>query len=87
MLNDRGGFESTALRLSDEAYRLYVGTAAIKRDLVWLRNHLEAKERVRLFDETEGCRAGANGTSSEQHRALLAPIGSLRSAILVMPRT
>ena len=55
MLNDRGGFESdlTALRLSDEAYRLYVGTAAIKRDLVWLRNHLEAKERVRLFDETE----------------------------------
>ena len=55
MLNDRGGFESdlTALRLSDEAYRLYVGTAAIKRDLAWLRNHLEAKERVRLFDETE----------------------------------
>ncbi len=56
MLNDRGGFESdlTALRLSDEAYRLYVGTAAIKRDLAWLRRHLEAKERVKLEDETEG---------------------------------
>ena len=55
MLNARGGFESdlTALRLSDDRYRLYVGTAAIKRDLAWLRNHLEPGERVALSDETE----------------------------------
>ncbi|MEM8685957.1 MAG: FAD-dependent oxidoreductase [Pseudomonadota bacterium] len=55
MLNDRGGFESdlTALRLSDEHYRLYVGTAAIRRDLAWLRRHLKDGERVRLTDRTE----------------------------------
>lgn len=55
MLNERGGFESdlTALRLSQETYRLYVGTGAIKRDLAWLRRHLEAKERVTLSDETD----------------------------------
>ncbi|MDA9981555.1 FAD-dependent oxidoreductase [Gammaproteobacteria bacterium] len=55
MLNERGGFESdlTALRLSDETYRLYVGTAAVKRDLAWLRRHLYEGERVALKDETE----------------------------------
>ena len=41
MLNERGGFESdlTALRLSEERYRLYVGTTAFRRDLAWLRRH------------------------------------------------
>lgn len=55
MLNARGGFESdlTALRLADEDYRLYVGTAAVKRDLAWLKRHLEDGERVTLTDETE----------------------------------
>jgi len=55
MLNARGGFESdlTALRLSDSCYRLYVGTAAVKRDLAWLRRHLRDDERVTLTDETE----------------------------------
>ncbi|NKB60681.1 MAG: FAD-dependent oxidoreductase [Gammaproteobacteria bacterium] len=55
MLNQRGGFESdlTALRLSDESYRLYVGTSAIKRDLSWLRGHLLDGERVRIVNETE----------------------------------
>ena len=55
MLNHRGGFESdlTALRLSEELYRLYVGTTAVRRDLAWLRRHLEAGERVSLTDETE----------------------------------
>jgi len=53
MLNDRGGIESdlTALRLTDDSYRLYVGTTAIKRDLAWLSRHLD-DERVTLFDET-----------------------------------
>ncbi len=55
MLNERGGFESdlTALRLDDETYRLYVGTAAIKRDLAWLKRHLEPGEQVQIQDETE----------------------------------
>ena len=54
MLNERGGFESdlTALRIDDETYRLYVGTAAIRRDLSWLRGHLQHGERVTLKDES-----------------------------------
>ena len=55
MLNERGGFESdlTVLRLSDEAFRLYVGTTAIRRDLAWLGRHLEDGEAVTMTDETE----------------------------------
>ncbi len=55
MLNPRGGIESdlTALRLSDDSYRLYVGTTAIKRDLAWLRRHLRDAERVEFVDETQ----------------------------------
>ena len=55
MLNERGGIESdlTALRLSDEHYRLYVGTTALRRDLAWLRRHLEPGERVEIRDETD----------------------------------
>lgn len=55
MLNERGGFESdlTALRLAEDDYRLIVGTNAIRRDLSWLRRHLQAEERVTLEDETE----------------------------------
>ena len=54
MLNEQGGFESdlTALRLTEESYRLYVGSTAIKRDLAWLRRHLEPDERVRIADVT-----------------------------------
>ena len=55
MLNQRGGIESdlTVMRLSDETYRLYVGTTAMKRDMAWLRNHLENSERVNITDETQ----------------------------------
>ena len=55
MLNERGGFESdlTALRLSDEHYRLYVGTTAIRRDMCWLERHRKEGERVQLGDQTE----------------------------------
>ena len=55
MLNERGGIEGdlVALRLADEHYRLYVGTAAIKRDLAWLKRHVRAHETVTLADETE----------------------------------
>ncbi|MDD9981924.1 MAG: FAD-dependent oxidoreductase, partial [Gammaproteobacteria bacterium] len=55
MLNERGGIEGdlVAMRLGVEDYRLYVGTAAIKRDLAWLRRHLDPSEAVTLEDETE----------------------------------
>ena len=55
MLNERGGIESdlVALRLAEDDYRLYVGTAAIKRDLAWLKRHLAAGEAVGFEDETE----------------------------------
>ena len=55
MLNERGGIESDliALRLDEQDYRLYVGTAAIKRDLAWLKRHLTAGDAVTLDDETD----------------------------------
>ena len=54
MLNERGGIESdlTALRIGEDDYRLCVGTAAVKRDLAWLRRRLSAGEAVTLEDET-----------------------------------
>ncbi|MEM6498356.1 MAG: glycine cleavage T C-terminal barrel domain-containing protein, partial [Pseudomonadota bacterium] len=54
MLNERGGIESdlTAIRLSDDHYRLYVGTTAVKRDLSWLRRHVAAS-RVSLTETTK----------------------------------
>ncbi len=55
MLNERGTFESdlTAQRLSDDHYRLFVGTAAIKRDFAWLsRSALAGGFDVHLKDST-----------------------------------
>ncbi|AMY03398.1 FAD-dependent oxidoreductase [Mesorhizobium ciceri] len=54
MLNERGTFESdlTAQRLADDHYRLFVGTAAIKRDLAWLHRHSHGYD-VTLQDVTE----------------------------------
>ncbi len=54
MLNERGGIESdlTAQRLGEDDYRLCVGTAAVKRDLAWLRRNLDLGEAVTLEDET-----------------------------------
>lgn len=53
MLNEAGGIESdlTALRLDDDHYRLYVGTTAVRRDLAWLRRHLD-DARVTLTETT-----------------------------------
>ncbi len=55
MLNENGGIKSdlTALRLTEESYRLYVGTVALKHDLAWLRRHLGDDERVTLTDQTD----------------------------------
>lgn len=54
LLNDRGTFESdvTAQRISEEHYRLFVGTNAIKRDLTWLKRHSD-DFKVTLTDSTE----------------------------------
>ena len=53
MLNERGGFESdlTAQRIGSEHYRLFTGTAAIRRDIAWLERHL-GDYRVTLRDST-----------------------------------
>ncbi|MBX2855171.1 MAG: FAD-dependent oxidoreductase [Rhodobacteraceae bacterium] len=54
MLNERGGIEGdlTSQRITHEHYRLNVGSGAIRRDLAWLRNHLDS-ERVRFRDSTQ----------------------------------
>jgi len=54
MLNQRGGFESdlTAQRIAADHYRLFVGTAAIRRDMAWLARHAEGVD-IRLTDRTE----------------------------------
>lgn len=54
LLNERGGYESdiTAQRIADQHYRLFVGTAAIKRDLAWLQRHQNGFD-VSLTDSTE----------------------------------
>lgn len=54
MLNARGTFESdlTAQRIAEDHYRLFVGTAAIKRDLAWLKRHSQGFV-VELVDSTE----------------------------------
>ncbi len=54
MLNPRGGFESdvTVQRLSQDHYRIFTGTAAIRRDIGWLSRHVD-NSRVELTDVTE----------------------------------
>ena len=54
LLNSEGGMESdlTAVRLAADHYRLYVGTTAVRRDMAWLRRHLDG-EQVTLRDSSE----------------------------------
>jgi 4-methylaminobutanoate oxidase (formaldehyde-forming) len=54
MLNQRGGIESdlTVIRLADEHFRMFVGTASVKRDWAWLQKQLRPGEDVRLTDRT-----------------------------------
>ncbi|PSL20049.1 GcvT family protein [Shimia abyssi] len=54
VLNARGTFESdiTAQRIAQDHYRLFVGTAAIKRDLAWFQSHADGFD-VNLTDSTE----------------------------------
>ncbi len=55
MLNERGTYESdlTVLRLTNEHYRLLVGTNRIRQDLVWLERHRKEKERFAIKNATE----------------------------------
>ena len=69
MLNTRGGIESdlTAVRLADNHYRLYVGTTARRRDLAWLRRHVD-DHRVELYDRTEDFTViGLMGPDAAEH--------------------
>ncbi len=54
LLNSEGGMESdlTAVRLAADHYRLYIGTTAVRRDMAWLRHHLDG-EQVALRDSSE----------------------------------
>ena len=54
VLNERGTFESdiTVQRLSDTRYRLFTGTAAIKRDLAWFSRAAQPFE-VSVTDVTD----------------------------------
>ena len=55
MLNERGTYESdlTVLRLTNEHYRLLVGTNRIKQDLVWLGRHKKENERITIKNVTD----------------------------------
>lgn len=53
VLNARGTFESdvTAQRIAPDHYRVFTGTAAIKKDLAWFRSHANGFD-VRITDCT-----------------------------------
>ncbi|MFK7854813.1 MAG: FAD-dependent oxidoreductase [Granulosicoccus sp.] len=55
VLNNKGTFESdlTALRLSQNHYRLFVGTSSIRRDLAWFTRAIKrdaVSSRAKVFD-------------------------------------
>jgi glycine cleavage system aminomethyltransferase T/glycine/D-amino acid oxidase-like deaminating enzyme len=54
MLNRRGGIESdlTVTRLSEDRFRLVIGTAFGNHDLAWIRRQLRSDERVEVRDVT-----------------------------------
>lgn len=54
VLNERGTFESdiTAQRIAEDHYRLFVGTASIRKDIAWFRRHMDGFD-VTLTDSTE----------------------------------
>lgn len=56
MLNARGGIESdlTVTRLSETAFLLVTPAATLRRDLAWLRRHLDRERHVTITDVTAG---------------------------------
>ena len=55
MLNNYGGIESdlTAIRIKEDYFRLYVGTASVKKDISWLKKFLTGHEDIKILDRTE----------------------------------
>ena len=55
MLNQRGGIESdlTVVRIEQNHYRMFVGTASLKRDWAWLDRSRHIEEDIKLSDRTE----------------------------------
>ncbi len=88
ILNERGGIESdlTALRIADDQFRLFVGTAAIKRDMAWLRRRISDDEQVELVDRTADdaiialMGPKANGIVKELGAPALAGLGLFKSS-------
>ncbi|MGI9317763.1 MAG: GcvT family protein, partial [bacterium] len=75
MLNERGGFISdlTVQRIATDDYLLFVGTSAIKHDLVWLNSHVKPGERVRLINQTD--ELATVGLMGQESEALMASLG------------
>jgi len=74
MLNHAGGIESdlTVFRLAEDRFRLMVGTAALKRDLAHIRNHVPADADVRIADVSgDFAVLGLNGPDSAAIAATL----------------
>ena len=67
MLNAAGGIESdlTVFRLAEDHFRLMVGTAALKRDLAHIRNHVPHEADIRITDVSGDLAVlGLNGPES-----------------------
>ena len=67
MLNAAGGIESdlTVFRLGEDHFRLMVGTAALKRDLAHIRNHIPHDADISIADVTADLAVlGLNGPDS-----------------------
>ncbi len=55
MLNENGGIESdlTVFRLAEHRFRLMVGSAALRRDLSWIKSHRPADTAIEIADVTD----------------------------------
>lgn len=75
MLNERGGIESdlTVTRLSETAFLLVVPAATLRRDLAWLRKHLD-EEFVVITDVSAGeAVLGVMGPKARELMSLVSP--------------
>lgn len=54
MLNEKGGIISdlTVFRMAEKHFRLYVGTAALKRDLAWIKRQIKPHWDIAINDVT-----------------------------------
>jgi len=76
MLNGSGGIESdlTVFRLATDHFRLMVGTAALKRDMSHIRNHVPPDTDVRITDVTGDL--AVLGLSGPDSAAIAASLGA-----------